>query len=98
MLARAHPAFDGPVILFQNIVEILHRSMPAILLQSAFGFELYDCWRISGVLVGVDDPTVRDGSHLSRLWPESARLLLRRAWPKEGSRSSPQWNPPRGIN
>ena len=29
MLACAHPAFDGPVILFQNIIEVLHRSMSA---------------------------------------------------------------------
>jgi hypothetical protein len=34
------------MILFQYIVEILHRSMPAILLQSALGFELYDGWRV----------------------------------------------------
>jgi hypothetical protein len=44
MLARAHPAFDGSVILFQNIVEVLHRSMPAILLQSTIGFEPLDGW------------------------------------------------------
>jgi hypothetical protein len=37
MLACTHPSFDGPMILFQNIVEILHRSMPAILLQSTLG-------------------------------------------------------------
>jgi hypothetical protein len=29
MLACAHPAFDGSVILFQNIIKVLHRSMPA---------------------------------------------------------------------
>jgi hypothetical protein len=44
MLACAHQAFDGPVILFQKIIEVLHRSMPAILLQSLLGFE-----RTSGV-------------------------------------------------
>ena len=38
MLACAHPAFDGPVILFQNIIEVLSRPMPAILLQSLLGF------------------------------------------------------------
>src|SRR5271170_4359499 len=54
MLACAHPAFDGPVILFQNIIEVLHRSMPPILLQSLLGFEPHDGWRITGVLVGVD--------------------------------------------
>ena len=59
MLARAYPSFDRPMILFQNIVQILHRSMPAILGQSALGFELYDGSQVSGVLVGVDDPRVR---------------------------------------
>jgi len=59
MLACAHPAFDRPVVLLQNIVEILHRSMLAILGQSALGFELYDGSRVSSVLVGVDHPRSR---------------------------------------
>src|SRR5271170_6602219 len=59
MLAGADPAFDGPVILFENIIEVLHRSMPAILLQSIFGFELHNRRRITGVLVGADDPRRR---------------------------------------
>src|SRR5271165_2185796 len=59
MLACAYPALDRPMILFQNVVEILHRSMPAILLQSLFGFEPHDGRWITGVLVGVDDPRVR---------------------------------------
>jgi hypothetical protein len=56
MLACADPAFDGPVILFQDAVKVLHRSMPTVLLQSTFGFELRNRRRITGVLVGVDDP------------------------------------------
>src|SRR5271166_4901639 len=59
MLACAHPAFDGPAILFQNIIEALHRSMPAILLRSLLGFEPHDGRWITGVLVGVDDPRRR---------------------------------------
>ena len=47
------------MILFQHIVEILHRSMPAILHQRALGFEFYDGGQVSGLLVGVDDPRVR---------------------------------------
>src|ERR1700737_1948123 len=54
MLACAQPGFDGPAILFQNIIEVLHRSMPAILRQSTRGFEPHDGWWITGVLVGVD--------------------------------------------
>jgi hypothetical protein len=38
----------------QNIIEVLHRSMPAILLQSTHGFEQHDDWWITGVLGGVD--------------------------------------------
>src|SRR5271165_4724893 len=56
MLACAYPALDRPMILFQDVVEILHRSMPAILLQSLLGFEPHDGRWITGVLVGIDDP------------------------------------------
>src|SRR5271165_1571222 len=59
MLACAYPALDRPMILFQDVVEILHRSMPAILLQSLLGFEPHDGRWITGVLVGVDDPRRR---------------------------------------
>jgi hypothetical protein len=48
------PAFDGSVILFQNIIEALRWSMPAILLQSALGFEPLDGRWITGVLIGID--------------------------------------------
>ena len=59
MLACAYPAFDGPVILFQDVVKVLHRSMSAVLLQSTFGFELRNRRRITGMLIGVDDPRRR---------------------------------------
>src|SRR4029077_19293571 len=59
ILTRAAPALDRAMILFQYIVEILHRSMSTVLLQNALGFELYNGRRVSGVLVGVDDPRVR---------------------------------------
>jgi hypothetical protein len=59
MLAWTHPAFDGPVILLQDVIEVLHWSMSAVLLQSTFGFELRNRRWINGVLVGVDDPRLR---------------------------------------
>jgi hypothetical protein len=54
MLACTHPAFDGPVVLFQHIIEVLYRTVLTILLKSACGFELHNGWRITGVLVGID--------------------------------------------
>jgi hypothetical protein len=44
------------VILFQDVIKILHRSMSTLFFQNTAGFELNDGWRISSVLVGVDDP------------------------------------------
>ena len=54
MLAGANPTFDGPVVLFQDIIEVLYRTVLTILLKSAFGFELRDRRRITSVVVGID--------------------------------------------
>jgi hypothetical protein len=56
MLTRTDTALDRPMILFQDVVEILHRSMSTVLPQNTGGFELNDGWRISSVLVGIDYP------------------------------------------
>ena len=49
-----HPALDGAVILLEHVIQIRHLPMPAILGQTAFGFELRDGGRIRGVAIGVD--------------------------------------------
>ena len=96
MLARAHPAFDGSVILFQNIIEVLHRSMPAILLQSALGFEPLDGWWITGVLIGID--YARRRMVLSAQgFGEKALSRCCVAFSRQKEVIAP-WNPPRGIN
>jgi len=84
------------MILFQNIVEILHGSMAAVFLRRSFGFELHDSRRLSNVLVGVDDPRHRMVLTVPRLWPESARPPLHRVWPRGGSRSSHRSSPQPG--
>ena len=38
MLTGADPALDGPVIVFQDIIEVLHRSVLAVLLRNTLGF------------------------------------------------------------
>src|SRR5271165_1067684 len=55
MLACTHPAFDGPMILFQDVIKILHGAMLAVLLQNTLLFEPYNRRRVRGMLVGVDD-------------------------------------------
>jgi hypothetical protein len=39
MLACTDAAFDGPMILFKDVIQVRYRSMAAIVLQSLFGFE-----------------------------------------------------------
>jgi hypothetical protein len=51
-LAGAHPAFDGPVILLQDVIEILYGAVLAIVGQITCGLEPSN--GVSGVLVGVD--------------------------------------------
>jgi hypothetical protein len=59
MLTGVDPPLDGAVVLLEHVVQIWHRSMPAFLGESAFGFELRDGVRIRGVAVGVDHPRRR---------------------------------------
>jgi hypothetical protein len=68
--------------------------MPTIFGEIAFCFELRNGGRIRGVAVGVDHPR-RGMVLLTRgFGPESALLRPHPAWPREGNRWSPRWNPP----
>jgi hypothetical protein len=62
-LAGVNPPLDGSVVLLQNIIEVRHRPVPAVFIQSAFGFEPHDRRRVRAVTVGVDDarPSQRFG-------------------------------------
>ena len=53
-MARVDPLLYGAVILLEHVIQIRHWPMPAILGQTAFGFELRDGGRIRGVAIGVD--------------------------------------------
>jgi hypothetical protein len=79
MLAWPDPALDGPVVLLQNIVQILYWTVLAILGESAFGFELRDGGRIRGVAVGVDHPRrgmVRSAQRFGEKALSRGRVLL----------------------
>jgi hypothetical protein len=47
------------MVLFQDVIKVLQRSMSAVLVQKTVGFELNDGWRIAGVLVGISYPRHR---------------------------------------
>src|SRR5271166_520331 len=98
ILARAHPAFDGPVILFQNIIEVLHRSMPAILHRSTRGFEPHDGWWITGVLIGIDYARRRMVLSAQGFGEKALSRCCVAFSRQKGSRSSHRWSPQPGIN
>ena len=56
MLACAYPSFDRLMILFQDVIQVRHRPVLAILLKGTFGFETHDRRWVSSVLVGVNNP------------------------------------------
>jgi hypothetical protein len=68
------------MILFQDVIEVLHWSMSTVLLQSALGFELHDRRRVSGMLVGVDDKTPLRGGCiiLDGYTPPLAKMFCRK--------------------
>jgi hypothetical protein len=87
MLTRVDTAFDGPVILFQDVIEVLHRSMLAVPLQNTLVFELHNRRRVSGVLVGVDDSRRRMVCSAERFGKKAlccGRVLLGREEKVEG--------------
>ena len=47
MLTCVNPTLDRPVILFQDVIKILNRSVLTVLLQNTVGFELNDGRRIT---------------------------------------------------
>ena len=53
MLTGVDPSLDRTVVLFQNVIEVGYRPMPAILLKNTFGFEPHDRGRVRTVTVGV---------------------------------------------
>ncbi len=42
MLTRVDPSLDRAVVLFQDVIKVLHRSMSTVLFQNTVGFELND--------------------------------------------------------
>ena len=86
MLAYTHPAFDGPMILFQDVIKILHGGDVGSLLQNTLVFELYNRRRVRGMLVGVDDSRHRMVLPSQRFGSRSALLRPRPAWPRGESR------------
>jgi hypothetical protein len=50
------PLFDGSMILFDNIIEILALAQMNSAGESTLGFQGFHCSRIGRVLIHVDDP------------------------------------------
>ena len=55
MLTRVDPSLDRAVVLFQDVIQVRHRPVQTVFVQSAFSFEPHDRRRVRTVTVGVYD-------------------------------------------
>jgi hypothetical protein len=94
MLTRVDPFLDRPVILFQDVFEVLHGAVLAVVGQIACRLEHGNGRRITGVLVGVDDPRVRMVRTAQGFGQKALSGCCIAFSPREGSRSSHRWSPP----
>jgi hypothetical protein len=91
MLTRVDSSLDRPVVLFQDVIQVRHRPLPTVFVQSAFSFEPHDRRRVRAVTIGVDD--ARHGMVLpsQRFGSGSALLSAAPAWhQRRKSRVAPE--------
>ena len=55
-LARPHSPLDRSMVLFQDVAQVLNRSQLASPPQRAFGFQLFNDWRVRRILIYIDHP------------------------------------------
>src|SRR5580704_1771747 len=58
-LLGLHASFDRSVILLQDVVQVLDRSMAAAAAQSSFRFHCGNRRAVEAGLIGIDDPGLR---------------------------------------
>jgi len=61
VLLGLHPALDRSMILLQDIIQVLYRSMSEAAAQSSFLLYVRDGGAVDRRLIGVDDPRLRMG-------------------------------------
>src|SRR5271166_1044117 len=66
-LLGIHSTFDGSMILFENVVQVLHRSVSTALAQRPFLFTVGDRGAVNRRQVSVDHSRLRMGSIAERL-------------------------------
>ena len=66
-LLGVHPPFDGSVVLLENVVQILYRSMPATAAKYSFLLYVGDGRAVDRCQVRIDDPRLRMGQIAQRL-------------------------------
>src|ERR1039458_8577791 len=66
-LLGVHSTFDGSMILFQNVVQVLHRSVSTAVAQRPFLLTIRDRGAVNRCQVGVDHSRLGMGSIAERL-------------------------------
>ena len=58
-LLGIHSSFDGAVVLLDDVIQVLHRPVPATTAESPFLFNSRDCRGVNGCQIRVDDAGLR---------------------------------------
>jgi hypothetical protein len=70
-LLGIHSTFDGSMILFENVVQVLHRSVSTAVAQRSFLLTVWDRGAVNRCQVSVDHPRLRMGPIAERLTKQS---------------------------
>ena len=79
MLAGFDPPLDGPMVLFDQVVEVSADAVPTGFVRNPVAFELRDRGRVSAVAIGVDEPVagvIRSAQGLGQKAAGGIRVLL----------------------
>jgi hypothetical protein len=91
-LVSLHSAFDRSMVLLQDVVQVLHRSMAAAVAQGSSLFHTCNRRAVEAGLIGVDDARLRMCRIVERLAEIGVRPPRHRAAPRTEIRWWRRWN------
>src|ERR1039457_5837242 len=91
-LLGVHSTFDGSMILFQNVIQVLHRSVSTVVAQRPFLLSVADRRAVNRCQVGVDHSRLGIGIDRWRPGETAAWRHRRRETLTAGNRGWVPWN------
>src|SRR5450759_2855151 len=92
-LLGVHSTFDGSMILFENVIQVLYRSVSTAVAQRPFLLTVGDRRAVNRCQVSIDHSRLGMGSIAERLaqQPLGSICVAKRFWPFDALRQWPYW-------